>query len=492
MTQVRTRFAPSPTGKLHIGGFRTAFFAWLYARHFNGSFLLRIEDTDQERKVDGAIAYILEGFKWFGLDIDEGPSRAELEIIGEHPEGYEDLGGEFGPYIQTLRRERYQEVADQLVASGHAFRCDCTPEMLEADRQEQQARKETPGYSGRCRTRNVSKDTKHVVRFLMPENPDVTLQDAIRGEIHWDSVPLRDPVLLKSDGLPTYHLAVVVDDHYMQISHVMRSQEWLPSAPLHVLLYQALGWQQPIFCHFPFVMGEDGKKLSKRHGATSWSNFKDEGYLPEALLNYVALVGWSPGEGEEQEIFSKDELVQRFSLEQVSASDGIFDYKKLLWMNGAYIRKLSTAEFVQRARPFLEKAGIELSAEFVELLGPALQERCKLLSDAPGFVGYFSDAELQHNLSDLPDKGIEIGQLRDALAAAKTRLETHPEWNAAALEQGMKELASELGIKPGHLLVSLRVAVTGGKTQLPLFESIQVLGRECVCSRIASILTKMQ
>jgi glutamyl-tRNA synthetase len=306
MKEVRTRFAPSPTGFQHLGGFRTAFFAWLLAKHHGGKFLLRVEDTDQERSVPGAIKFIIEELAWFGIQIDEGPNRAELKSLGEDWDAAPNLGGECGPYIQSLRLPRYKEVAEQLVEKGFAYRCDCTPEMLERERNEQMARKEQPGYSGYCRTRNVGADTKHVVRFKMPQRRAISFNDAIRGRVAWDTIPLRDTVILKSDGFPMYHLAVVVDDHDMKISHVLRGIEWLSSTPIHLLLYEALGWEPPVFAHLPVVNGPDGKKLSKRTGAAKSSELREKGFLAEAVLNYVSLIGWAPGEGSDQEIFTRD------------------------------------------------------------------------------------------------------------------------------------------------------------------------------------------
>ena len=242
MREVRPRFAPSPTGFQHVGGFRTAFFCYLLAKRLGGKFILRVEDTDQERSVPGAVRYILEELKWFGLDLDEGPSKRELAAIGEDWEGAPDLGGEHGPYIQSLRLPRYREIAEELIAKGFAYRCDCTPEMLERERNEQMARRELPGYSGYCRTRNVPADKPHVIRFKMPQKRSISFVDAVRGKVQWDTIPLRDTVLLKSGGFPMYHLAVVVDDHDMGITHVLRGIEWLSSTPIHLLLYEALGW----------------------------------------------------------------------------------------------------------------------------------------------------------------------------------------------------------------------------------------------------------
>jgi len=481
---IRTRFAPSPTGMLHIGGFRAALYAWLLARHAGGKFVLRIEDTDNERKVDGAIAYILEGFKWFGLDIDEGPASKELESIGEGLAGMPEMGGEFGPYIQSLRLPRYKEVADRLVDQGHAFRCDCTPEMLDKERADQRARREVPGYSGYCRTRNVPPDKPHVVRFKMPHRPEVEIVDGIRGRIQWESVPLRDPVLLKSDGFPTYHLAVVVDDHQMEITHVMRGEEWIPSTPLHVLVYQALGWELPVFCHLPVVLGPDGKKLSKRHGSTSWSAFRDEGYLPEALLNFIVRIGWSPGEGNDQEIFSREELIKLFTLDHVNTSSGVFDYTKLQWMNGVFIRELSDHEFDERCQPYLQQAKVELPREPWLKILPKVKERIKIFPEVVEMVRFLEDKPLERDIEQMLGKGMEWSGVVDLLKKVYHRIESQSSLEPAVLEQQISALADELGLKKGPVFIALRIAVLGKKATPPLFESIEALGAQRTLLRI--------
>ena len=402
--EVRTRFAPSPTGFLHIGGLRSAVFAWLFARRHGGQFILRIEDTDQTRKVPGAIKYILDSFDWIGIDIDEGPSLEDLKQVEDDVSGLPDIGGPYGPYVQSLRLPLYQEAAQTLIDSGHAFRCDCTPEMLEQERNEQMARREAPGYSGYCRTRNVPADTPHVVRFKMPTKPNLSAVDAVKGRLSWDSIPLKDPVILKSDGFPTYHLAVVVDDHNMKITHAMRGDEWIASYPLHLLLYDALGWEPPIFAHLPVILATDGKKLSKRHGSVAVDHFEKDGYLPEALLNYTMLVGWSPGEGSEQEIFSLDELKKIFSLERVNNSSGVFDYDKLKWMNGQYVRNLSDEKFTELALPYFEKTKINIDMKRWELIAPSIKERVKMVAEVPEMLECLFVDKLKRELSDMFNK----------------------------------------------------------------------------------------
>ncbi len=486
--EVRTRFAPSPTGFLHVGSVRTIIFAWLLARHHGGKFLLRIEDTDQERLVPGAIRGILDEMGWLGIEIDEGPSKAELEKLGEIWEGMPDIGGPVGPYIQSLRLPRYKEVAEKLIASGHAYRCDCTPEMLARERDEQMARKEQPGYSGYCRDRKVSPDSKHVVRFRMPTKRTLQLQDAVKGLVTWEAISLRDMVLLKSDGFPTYHLAVVCDDHDMRISHVMRADEWLATAPLHILLYEALGWEQPVFAHLPNVMGNDGKKLSKRHGATFVSLFREQGYLPEALFNFLTLVGWSPGEGEEQEIFTCEELQKRFTLERVNNAGGIFDYNKLSWMNGMYIRNLSDDEFIRRATPFIEKAGLKIHLDRFKKMAAPVKERVKTLTEvAPMMEFLFVDA-IERDIPAMYQKGIDAAKARAILLAVQQKLEPLAAFQHAELEQLLRPLEQEFGVKLGPLFGVIRIAVTGKKVTPPLFESLEALGKEVTMKRIAETL----
>ena len=479
---VRTRFAPSPTGFLHVGGVRTNFFAWLYARHCGGKFVLRIEDTDQERLVPGAVEAILCDLKWLGIEIDEGPSQAELGIDRSD---LPDLTGPFKPYLQSKRLDRYKEISNQLIESGHAYRCDCTAEMLKKERQEQQARRETPGYSGYCRSRNVSADTKHVVRLKIPTNPDLVLEDAVKGKIRWESLSLRDPVLMKSDGFPTYHLAVVVDDHDMEISHVMRGEEWIATTPIHLMVYQALGWAPPTFCHLPSVLGEDGKKLSKRHGSTSISTFREQGYLPEAMLNFLALIGWSPGEGEEREIFSIEEIIERFSLEHINSASGVFSYAKLDWMNGQYIRKLSPSDLQERLDPFLREAGLDIDSypDRLEKIIPHIQERLKVLTEAAPQLEFLFNDQIEPQIDQMLSKHL------DRENAAKVLVEAHGalgeiEFNVVQIEKALKGLVEKMGVKTGALLGAVRVAVLGKKATPPLFESLEVLGKELSLQRL--------
>lgn len=485
MKPVRTRFAPSPTGVLHIGNARTALFAFLFARHHGGSFILRIEDTDQARRVPGSMRQIIESLSLLGITIDEGPSPDELRAVGEYWEGAPVLGGTKRPYIQSLRAARYREVAEQLVSMGAAYRCDCTPEMLEQERNEQMARREIPGYSGYCRDRNVSPEVAHVIRLRVPRGKsDLVLSDAVRGRITWEDLSLRDSVMLKADGLPTYHLAVVVDDHDMEVSHVIRGEEWIATTPLHLLVYRTLGWEPPVFAHVSAVLGTDGKKLSKRHGAAAVEQFLDTGYLPEALRNYVSLVGWSPGEGEEQEIFSLEELAQRFTLEGLSASGGVFDEQKLAWMNGVYLRNLSDDEFISRVQRFFpEGAFSRCEAEFRKL-APLVKERIKLLTEVPEMVEFLYRDEATPEYAAALKKGMTAEIAVTLITDAIPGLEQLAEWSHDTLESYFRALAETHQLKVGPAFTVFRIAVLGKAITPPLFESMAVLGKERVLERL--------
>ena len=481
---VRTRFAPSPTGFQHIGGFRTAFYAYLLAKKHGGQFILRIEDTDQERLVPGAIRYIIEELGWFGIRPDEGPTPAELTILNENWDGSPALGGPVGPYTQSQRLPKYQAIAEKLIEMGCAYRCDCSSEKLEHERLEQMARRETPGYSGFCRGREVSKDTRHVIRFKMPHKAHVVLNDAVRGRIEWDNPPLRDPVLLKSDGFPTYHLACVVDDHEMQISHVMRGEEWLSTAPLHVLLYEALGWEAPIFAHLPVVKGSDGKKLSKRHGATLASAFRDDGYIAEAVLNYVTLVGWSPGEGDNQEVFTPEQLIKKFSLEHISEASAVFDYNKLQWMNGVYIRNLSADAFIKSVTPFLQKEGVMVAEQHLRKLAPLIQERIRTYKEAAPMLQFLGDESGEREWEAVFKKNMTNELCESILLSAAHAIDELTEFNEAALETTLKAAAEKLGIKLGQFLPTIRIATLIKAATPPLYESLVCLGKEATLRRL--------
>ncbi|MGI6680959.1 MAG: glutamate--tRNA ligase [Bdellovibrionota bacterium] len=480
------RFAPSPTGFLHLGNLRTALYAYFAARHYKGKLVLRIEDTDRERLVPGSIKSLMNILDVMGIDFDEGPSVDELKQIGEYWDGASNYGGEFAPYIQSLRKEKYGKIAEKLVELGVAYRCDCTQEKLEEERKEREKKGVIGGgYSGYCRDRNVSKDTPHVIRFKMPKDCNLEIVDGVKGKLTWHEVPLADPVLLKSDGLPTYHLAVVVDDHEMGITHVLRGDEWISTTPIHLLIYRALNWEAPIFCHLPLILGKDKKKLSKRHGSTFVDTFLEEGYLPEALLNYITLIGWSSGD--DREIFSKEELIESFTIDRINKASGIFDYDKLLWMNGVHIRNLSVKEYTKRVIPFIEKSGLVFDEEKFSIVACDVKERTKVLSDVPERVDFLFKKEIERNISDAFKKGIVKEKALEILNVCESFLSESSDFsieNAKALEEDIYARFTKLGYHIGGSFGVLRIAVTGKAVTPPLMDSIIALGKEETLKRV--------
>lgn len=487
---VRVRFAPSPTGLLHIGGVRTVLFNWLLANGQapregrSGDFLLRIEDTDRNRYVEGAEQGILDVLQWFGVDWDEGP----------------DIGGPHAPYRQSERTALYQAHAQALLESGHAYRCFCTPERLQQVREEQIARKEPPGYDRFCRNltpeqiaANLDAGKPCTIRFRMPLDGVTKVFDLLRGEMLFQNENLEDLVLLKSDGYPTYHLANVVDDHEMEISHILRGAEWIPTAPLHIRLYDAFGWQAPLLAHMPLILAPGGGKLSKRHGSTSMEEFRAQGYLPEALMNYLALLGWS-FDGT-TEIFSKEDLLEKFTLERVSASPGTFDYNKLRWFNQHYINHiLELDDLTLRVMPFLAEAGLIDPGPFdiahrdfarVREVTALLKDRLETLAEAPGLMSYFLQEELEpyDPVFLIPKKGTQAEALATLEAVARLLPEVDLT-DEAAVEARFRSLADELGLKAGNLFMPIRVAVTGRSQSPGLFETLRVIGADRVQQRI--------
>ncbi|MFW6126312.1 MAG: glutamate--tRNA ligase [Chloroflexota bacterium] len=486
---VRVRFAPSPTGIPHVGNIRTALFNWLFARHYGGSFILRIEDTDVTRKQQGATEAILDSLRWLELDWDEGPG----------------VGGAYGPYFQSERLDIYHDIAAWLVEQGFAYRCYCSPQRLEEMRREQMKRKQPPGYDRRCRDLSETERAEveaqgivPVVRFKMPLEGEVAFNDLIRGEVVFDASTLDDFVLLKSDGFPTYHLANVVDDHLMEISHILRADEWLSSTPRHVKLYEALGYQPPRFAHLPIILGPDRSKLSKRHGATSVMEYREKGYLPDAVVNFLALLGWSLDD--RTDIIGREELVASFSLDRVAKTGAVFNHEKLEWMNGVYIRKLTIDELVGYAMPFLEaeqaRGGLPdtvprpLSPEYVRQIMPLIQERVRVLSDVAELTDFFFVDELEYDVSLLLKKGMDRDGATRALAVSRERLAACA-FDAGSLEAVLRPLAEELGLKTGILFGLLRVAVTGRTAAPPLFETMAVLGKGPCLKRIDVALAKL-
>jgi glutamyl-tRNA synthetase len=484
--QVRTRFAPSPTGFVHVGSIRTALFAWLFARQNGGVFVLRIEDTDANREVEGAVAAIQEDLRWLNLAWDEGP----------------DIGGKFGPYIQSERLEKYQAAAQELLAKGAAYKCYCSKERLEALRVHQVKNKLAPGYDRCCRNLTPAEQAQKekegitpVVRFKTPLQGQTVVHDIVLGDVVFKNSTVEDLVLMKSDGYPTYHLANICDDHDMQITHILRGEEWMSSTPCHVMLHNAMGYDVPQFAHLPMLLGSDHAKLGKRHGSTSIRQFREQGYLPEAMVNFLSLLGWSLDD--KTEIISREDLIKHFSLERVSKTAAIFNYEKLQWMNGQYMRKLTPEDFMQRALPFLEK-GLQaaeinhpLDIDYVKMVLPLVQERVKLLSEVAVASQYFFIDQLHYDRELLIGKDMTAESTAAALKIARERLEKQTAFDAASLEAMMRPLCVELQLKAGQLFGALRTAVSGQTATPPLFQMMAVLGKERCLKRIDTALAKL-
>ena len=471
---VRVRYAPSPTGYPHVGNIRTALFNWLFARHEGGKFIVRIEDTDVARTVEGAVDTILDSLRWLGMDWDEGP------------------------YYQSQRLKLYHEAAQRLISQGDAYHCYCSPQRLEEMRTEQQRRKQPPGYDRRCRdlsdkegAQKKAEGITPVVRFRTPLEGNTEFSDVIWGEVAFEHSTIDDFVLLKSDGYPTYHLANIVDDHDMEISHVLRAEEWLSSTPRHLLMYRALGFEPPQFAHLPMILGPDRAKLSKRHGAVSITDYRDQGYLPEAMVNFLALLGWSLDD--KTEIFSRQELIKNFSLERVSRTAAVFNGDKLNWMNGVYIRSLTADGFYQAAEPYLmrdEAAGKAAIANegYARDILPLVQERAKTLAEIAELTEFFFVEELDYDPALLIGKKMTQESSLQALEISRQRLEKLAAFDTESLEGVLRPLAEELGLKAGQLFGALRVAVTGRTAAPPLFQTMAVLGKERCLKRIATAL----
>ncbi len=477
------RFAPSPTGHLHIGGARTAIYNWAFARSTGGVFILRIDDTDPERSTDENTQAIFRALRWLGLDWDEGP----------------EAGGSHGPYLQTQRADTYRDALLRLREAGHAYPCFCSTEDLETRRTAARARGGNAGYDRTCRRLSPGQvDAKfaagepHVWRIGVPEDRgDVTFLDAVRGEMSFPSESLDDFVLVRTDGTPTYNYATVVDDALMEITHVIRGDDHLSNTPRQILVYEALGRDVPVFGHLSMIYGADGKRLSKRHGATSVEAYRDSGYLPEALLNYLTLLGWSL-DGETT-VFTIDQLVEAFSLDRVSHNPAIFDVDKLDWLNGTYIRSLPAASLTDRMIPWLEDAGLITVQEAVsrrpwlDALAPLVSERIKRMDEIAPMVRYlFTDSvdiDPAARAKALSDETAVRG-----LAAARQVLSAVDPYDCESVEAALREIPERDGIKPKVLFQAVRVAVTGSTVSPPLFESLTLLGRDQALARIDAAL----
>jgi glutamyl-tRNA synthetase len=470
---VRTRFAPSPTGFLHVGTARTALYSYLFARRNGGQFVLRIEDTDTERNVADSAAGIVDGLRWLGLDWDEGYLK----------------GGPHGPYVQSERLDRYHAAVNALVAQRDAYLCYCTNEELDQRRRAAQAHGLPPGYDGHCR--NLRPDQvrayeaegrRPAVRFRLPDTGETVVEDVIRGRVGFDNATLTDFVILRANGVPTYHFSAVYDDVDMGVTHVIRGEDLFPSTPLHVHVFRALGRPTPpVFAHLPLIVGADRRKLSKRRDKLSVQQYREDGYLPEALVNYLALLGWSLDD--HTELFTLTDLERVFSLERVSRNPAAFDVKKLDALNGHYLRQLTPEEFAARAWPFVEAeafAGADL--DVVARAAPLVQERVNHLTEVPGMVGFLFGDEVELDQAAAAKVLTEDG--RAFLVEAAARLDKVEPWTAAAIEETLRGLQTERGLKPKTAFQPVRLAITGRLVSPPLFESMELLGKPRSLARL--------
>ena len=515
-TEVRVRYAPSPTGMQHIGGVRTALFNYLFARSKGGKFILRLEDTDRTRYAEEYVKNLYDTMSWLGIDWDEGG----------------DKGGEYGPYVQSERFDLYKKYAEELVAKGEAYYCFCDAERLERIRKIQTENKMAPGYDRNCRhltpeevKANLDAGKPYVIRLKVPLEGETKFHDHLLGDIIWKNEDISpDPVLLKSDGFPTYHLANIVDDHFMKVSHVMRAQEWIPSTPLHVQMYRAFGWEHPEFCHLPMVNGSDGKKLSKRHGSTSLNEFRARGYLPQAIINYVALLGCSYEEG--KEFYTLEELAKAFKLEHLNKAPAVFDYKKLEYYNGNYIRMLSDEDLYKWTLPFItgtgdaaleinpenpqpkpkvgpEYSGVALGddgepvcvdkamnmssadvkAALMKLM-PLIKERLKYLTDAAEMVHFLFTEPAVPPKEEIIPKRLDEAKTKEVLLKAKDFVSQIFGMSHEDAEELGRKMSEEAGVKMGDFMMPIRMAVTGSRVSPPLIGSILILGKDEAIARI--------
>jgi len=471
---IRTRIAPSPTGIAHLGTAYTALRNWALARQEGGKFVIRIEDTDRERFVDGAVQVIFEALQWLGIDHDEGP----------------DIGGPHTPYTQSERLTLYQEYAASLVNTGKAYPCFCTKTRLEEVRRAQQEQKLLPRYDQHCRhllpkdaQARIQAGEPYVIRLQVPVKGVTTCHDVIRGDVSWENSGIDDQVILKSDGFPTYHLAVVVDDHLMGITHIIRGEEWLSSSPKHILLYQAFGWELPIFAHLPLIRNKDQSKMSKRKNDVSILSYRDKGYLPEALNNFLCLMGWS--HPDKKEVFPLSDFVKHFSLERVPTTAPAFDLDKLNWLNGQYLRALTDSELLTRLQPFIPPDCPPLLAKAIL---PHIKERLVTLADFESLTKFFYrdivvDSTLLHKKSTSE-------QVKTQLTTSIQNIEqiSNSNYTASQLEASFRALASEHNWQPSQFFMLLRLAITGERATPPLFDTMTVLGKPLVLSRLSSLL----
>lgn len=480
MENIRVRFAPSPTGYLHVGGLRTALYNYLFAKRNNGKFILRIEDTDRNRYVEGAVENLISALKWAGLDYDEGP----------------DKDGNYGPYMQSQRLDIYENHAAQLIENGNAYYCFCTPERLQELRAEQEKQKlpqakydkHCLNLSGEEIQANLAKGIPHVIRLNVKPNLKIVFNDLIRDRVEFDSSNVDDQVLIKSDGYPTYHLANVVDDHLMEISHVIRGEEWLSSTPKHVLLYDAFGWERPSFAHLPLLLNPDKSKLSKRQGDVAVEDYRDKGFLRDALVNFVALLGWNAGD--DKEFYYVDELIGKFSLERVNKSGAVFDLQKLNWLNAEHLRKLEDNQILPLLRNEIQNsvyADLKLTDEFLLNVISAMKERVSFVKDFITTCQYFYTSPVEYEQKSVeknwkPETPGQMKKLADAFSSLNNPAKED-------FEHALAKVAEELNVGKGKLIHPLRLAVSGQSTGPGMFDLLAILGKENVIRRIQKAIS---
>lgn len=485
----RTRFAPSPTGHLHLGGARTALYAYLLARQTGGQFILRIEDTDTRRTVPGAEREIIDGLRWLGLEYDEGP----------------DLDGKYGPYRQTERRDIYRRHANLLVEKGHAYPCFCTPERLEKVRQEQMRKKENPHYDGTCRTlpsaeaaRRIASGEAYTIRFKMPQDGVTVAHDHLRGDIVTENKQLNDQVILKTDGLPTYHLAAMVDDHEMQVTHVMRGSEWLGTFPLHVNIVRAFGWEEPVWVHLSVFLKPSGKgKMSKREAAQAMKDgysifvkdMQDLGFTPEGVLNWCGLMGWGVPE---DDVMTLHQMVDRFSIDSLTPSPAAINFQKLDHFNATHIRLLSTEELAARLKPYFTREGFVVSDGVLLKMVPLLRERLTTLDDGLDFGSFFFQDEVFPSADDLVAKGLDVEKSAEIARKIFDILSSLNSVDHAVAEPPLRAYVETSGLSANQVFGILRVAVTGQKVSPPLFESMEIIGTNACLKRVQNAIAILE
>jgi len=490
VSPVRVRFAPSPTGHMHLGSARTALYNFLLARKMGGQFVLRIEDTDQKRFVPGAEQELIDGLRWLGLNYDEGP----------------DIGGPYAPYRQTDRHAIYQEHAHKLVEAGKAFPCFCSMERLEQVRQEQQKNKITTHYDGFCRdiapeeaARRIAAGEKHVIRFKMPREGFTSANDLLRGPITIENRVLDDSVLMKSDGWPTYHLAAMVDDHLMKITHVFRSSEWLGTFPLHVNIIRAFGWEEPVWIHLSVFLKPSGKgKMSKRESAEALKDgysifvkdMVDLGFTPEGLLNWAALMGW--GAGETEDVLTLNEMIEKFDIKRLTASPAAINFAKLDYFNGEHIRRLKLDDLAARLKPYLVAAGLPVDDATLLKIVPIIRERLVTLDDCLAFAAWFFKETVEVDPAALVAKNLDAAQSAAVARKIFAVLSALPDVSHAIVESPMRQLITDLGLSPNQVFGILRVAVTGQSVSPPLFESMEIVGKEKVLQRLGQAIELLE